>query len=132
MAILTTEPAPEPQPIDIEAWTVETATAAVAQVTIATPGDIPGATVNLQIPLDDVSTLAASGERPTSTAAAKEGGYYRRKEPIRRDSMKRRESLLKGNEGTRRRLRWENGSRPHAPALKPICHIPHTIPASSD
>ena len=31
------------------------------------------------------------------------------KEPLRRDSMKRREALLKGKEGSRRRQRWENG-----------------------
>jgi hypothetical protein len=31
------------------------------------------------------------------------------KEPMRRDSMKRREALLKGKEGSRRRQRWENG-----------------------
>ncbi|KAL5385593.1 hypothetical protein DPSP01_004706 [Paraphaeosphaeria sporulosa] len=119
MAILTTEPALEPQPIDIQAWTVETATAAISQVTIATPGDILGATVNLQIPLDDASTSAAPRERPTSTAAAKEGGYYKRKEPIRRDSLKRRESLLKGKEGTRRRLRWENDRLLNNPYVEP-------------
>jgi hypothetical protein len=34
---------------------------------------------------------------------------YRRGEPIRRDSLKRREALLKGKEGSRRRQRWENG-----------------------
>jgi hypothetical protein len=32
-----------------------------------------------------------------------------RKEPVKRDSMKRREALLKGKEGSRRRQRWENG-----------------------
>ncbi|KAJ4360432.1 uncharacterized protein N0V89_000994 [Didymosphaeria variabile] len=119
MAILTTDQPPQPQPIDIEAWTVETATAAISQVTITTPGDIPGATVNLQIPLDDVSTSASSGERPTSTAAAKEGGYYKRKEPIRRDSLKRREALLKGKEGSRRRLRWENDRLLNNPYAEP-------------
>ncbi|KAF9734777.1 hypothetical protein PMIN06_000756 [Paraphaeosphaeria minitans] len=137
MAILTTEPAPEPQPIDIQAWTVETATAAISQVTIATPGDLPGAIVNLQIPLDDVSTSAAPRERPSSTTAAKEGGYYKRKEPIRRDSLKRRESLLKGNEGTRRRLRWENDrllNNPHAEPPQPKdwevhpTHPVHNVP----
>lgn len=34
---------------------------------------------------------------------------YRRKDPIRRDSLKRRDALLKGKEGSRRRQRWENG-----------------------
>lgn len=118
MAILTTDPAPQPQPIDIEAWTVEAAAAAISSVTISTPGDSGAATVSLQIPLDDVSTSAAPGERPTSTTAAKEGGYYKRKEPIRRDSLKRREALLKGKEGSRRRMRWENGTGPSPPPLR--------------
>lgn len=129
MAILTTEGVPQPQPIDIEAWTIETATAAIGEITITTPGDVPGATVNLQIPLDDVSTLAASGQRPIPTAAAKEGGYYKRKEPVRRDSLKRREALLKGKEGSRRRLRWENGMRPDFAATgyaSPDLHLPTT------
>lgn len=33
-----------------------------------------------------------------------------RHEPLRRDSLKRREALAKGHEGSRRRQRWENGS----------------------
>ncbi|KAF1980151.1 hypothetical protein BU23DRAFT_576216 [Bimuria novae-zelandiae CBS 107.79] len=119
MAILTTDPAPQPQPIDIEAWTVEAATAAISSVTISTPGDNAGASVSLQIPLDDVSTSADPGERPTSTAAAKEGGYYKRKEPVRRDSLKRREALLKGKEGTRRRMRWENDRLLNNPYAEP-------------
>ena len=35
---------------------------------------------------------------------------YRRREPLRRDSLKRREALLMGKEGSRRRQRWENGT----------------------
>lgn len=34
---------------------------------------------------------------------------YRRREPVRPDNLKRREELLKGKEGSRRRQRWENG-----------------------
>jgi hypothetical protein len=108
MAIHSPEPA-APQgaaPIDIEAWT-EQATAALSTVTISAPGDAPvgTTTVSLQIPLDDVETRAA----PAPATAAKEGGLYKRKEPVRRDSLKRRDALLKGKEGSRRRLRWENG-----------------------
>ena len=33
-----------------------------------------------------------------------------RRPPSRRDSLKRREALLKGNEGSRQRRRWENGT----------------------
>lgn len=104
--------APAARPIDIEAWT-EQATVALASVVISTPGEAHGATVSLQIPLDEHAEA-----RPTPAAtAAKEGGsaaYYKRKEPLRRDSLKRREALLKGKEGSRRRQRWENGTcRPY-------------------
>jgi hypothetical protein len=42
---------------------------------------------------------------------------YKRSEPIRRDSQKRREAVLKGEKGSRRRQRWENDrllSNPYA------------------
>jgi hypothetical protein len=112
-----TDPAASQQAasIDIEAWT-EQATVALGTVTISTPGDAALGTtaVSLQIPLDDVETRAASTAHPApaaaaSAAAAKEGGLYKRKELVRRDSLKRREALLKGKEGSKRRLRWENG-----------------------
>jgi hypothetical protein len=95
-----------PQPIDIEAWT-EQATVALGSVSISTPGDaVQGTSVTLAIPLDEHDAPSAP---VGASAAAKEGGYYRRKEPLRRDSLKRREALLKGKEGSRRRQRWENG-----------------------
>jgi hypothetical protein len=111
MAIHPTEEAPQQptaaQPIDIEAWT-EQATAAISGLTISGAREAQGASVLLQIPLDDHPQ-----PRPTPAAtAAKEGGsavYYKHKEPLRRDSLKRREALLKGKEGSRRRQRWENG-----------------------
>lgn len=102
------------QPIDIQAWT-EQATVAISAMTISTPGDIQGAAVSLQIPLDEHSVA-----RPVPAAASANAGggasYYTRKEPLRRDSLKRREALLRGKEGSRRRQRWENGMRwPLAP-----------------
>lgn len=100
-----------PQPIDVEAWT-EQATAAMGAVAISMPGEAAGATtVTLAIPLDDHDSMGGGGPvQPVgASAAAKEGGYYKRKEPMRRDSMKRREALLKGKEGSRQRRRWENG-----------------------
>ncbi|KAF1830727.1 hypothetical protein BDW02DRAFT_572728 [Decorospora gaudefroyi] len=108
-----------PQPIDIEAWT-EQATVALGSVTISTPGTaVQGApSVTLAIPLDDDHDAPSGGAHPIgASAAAKEGGYYRRKEALRRDSLNRREALLKGKEGTRRRQRWENDrllNNPHA------------------
>ncbi|KAG9244680.1 R3H-associated N-terminal domain-containing protein [Calycina marina] len=72
------------------------------QVSLAievTPG------VTLQIPIDT----------PTKRA----DGYKAIKEPLRRDSMKRRDALLKGKEGSRRRQRWENDRLLHVPNAQP-------------
>lgn len=117
MAIHSTEAAPQgAQPIDIEAWT-EQATAAIGTMAITAPGDmahVTSATVSLEIPLDDDAPA-----RPSVTAAAKQGGDYKRKELVRRDSQKRREALLKGKEGSRRRMRWENDRLLNNPYAEP-------------
>ncbi|KAH7121178.1 R3H-associated N-terminal domain-containing protein [Dendryphion nanum] len=146
MAIFPTAEAPQSpqqaataQPIDIEAWT-EQATAALSSVAISIPGAaVQTSTVTLQIPLDE---LPASRAAPTTPAAKQGNGtsYYRRKEPLRRDSMKSRDALLKGKEGSRRRQRWENDrllSNPHAepPTAKdwevhptyPVQHVPYYL-----
>ncbi|KAK0622105.1 hypothetical protein DIS24_g11398 [Lasiodiplodia hormozganensis] len=132
MAIPTTPAAPRvsqppvPEaPIDIEAWTEEASEALGAihitppAARIAPPAAIRGTTVTLDIPLDDhVQPHAQSGENGQATAAqAVRTGYTRRQEPLRRDSLKRREALLKGKEGSRQRRRWENDrllNNPHA------------------
>ncbi|KAL1953122.1 hypothetical protein VTO42DRAFT_3581 [Malbranchea cinnamomea] len=44
---------------------------------------------------------------------------YRRREPIRRDSLRRREEVLKGREGSRRRQRWENDRLLNNPWAQP-------------
>ncbi|KAF1939949.1 hypothetical protein EJ02DRAFT_456402 [Clathrospora elynae] len=107
-----------PSPIDIEAWT-EQATVALGSVTLSVPGDdVHDTSVMLAIPLDEHDASAGTAHPVGASAAAKAGGYYRRKEPlVRRDSLKRREAMLKGNEGSRRRQRWENDrllNNPHA------------------
>lgn len=108
-----------PQPIDIEAWT-EQATVALSSVAISAPGDaLQGTSVTLAIPLDEHDAPAAARQPVGASAAAKEGGYYRRKEPLRRDSLKRREALLKGKEGSRRRQRWENDRLLNNPYAEP-------------
>jgi hypothetical protein len=119
MAVIDELPqqAAAPQPIDIEAWT-EQATAALGSVTITAPGEVTRATaVTLAIPLDDDALASGGPVQPVgAAAAAKEGGLYKRKAPVRRDSMNRREALLKGKEGSRQRRRWENGTlRPPSP-----------------
>ncbi|KAF2125001.1 hypothetical protein P153DRAFT_301088 [Dothidotthia symphoricarpi CBS 119687] len=124
MAIGETPSSPQqaapPQPIDIEAWT-EQATAALSSVTIATPGGevVAGTSVTLAIPLDEHDAPPARARPAGAATAAKEGSYFPRKEPVRRDSLKRREALLKGNEGSRRRQRWENDHLVNNPYAEP-------------
>ncbi|KAL2379323.1 hypothetical protein RJZ90_005369 [Blastomyces dermatitidis] len=77
---------------------------------------VPGTSVSLAIPLDDEHHPPTS--LPLRVRTATNGGdtsgdvvssvTYRRREPLRRDSLKRRDALLKGKEGSRRRQRWEN------------------------
>jgi len=143
MAVIDELPqqAAAPQPIDIETWT-EQATAAMGSVTISAPGEVVGATaVTLAIPLDDDALATGGAVQPVgAAAAAKEGGLYRRKAPLRRDSMDRREALLKGKEGSRQRRRWENDrllNNPHAEPPTPrdwevhpthrVKHVPYYL-----
>ena len=79
-----------PSTVKIEAWTVS----ALQSLKISSSARGTGAT--LSIPLD-------------SDGTPKLPALKSRKEPLKRDSQKRREALLKGKEGSRRRQRWENG-----------------------
>jgi len=90
-----------PQPVDIEAWTEE-ATQSLAAVALSTAPVPRGTLVTLAIDLDEKPTARHEEDGPSV--------YRPRREPMRRDSLKRREALLKGKEGSRRRTRWENGS----------------------
>jgi len=98
MAIYSAVPPPSQQSgaaagtasgVDIEAWTVS----ALKSLSVSTAA--VGTGVTLSIPLD-----ASHEELPKPTL---------RHKLLRRDSQKRREALLKGKEGSRRRQRWENG-----------------------
>lgn len=86
--------------IDIDAWTVS----ALQSLSISPVAR--GTGTPLTIPLDEEAkkrnvTFDKEGEKkPVETP---------RRPPSRRDSMKRREALLKGKEGSRQRRRWENG-----------------------
>lgn len=98
------------QPINIEAWT-EQAAESLNAISLSSTGGVRGTSVSLAIPLDEQAaakrTVAVEegSHVPDDTAA-----YRPRREPLRRDSLRRREALLKGKEGSRRRQRWENGS----------------------
>ncbi|KAK8167785.1 R3H-associated N-terminal domain-containing protein [Phyllosticta citrichinensis] len=118
--------------IDVEAWTEE-ATRALASVNISTAPQptIRGTSVTLDIPLDD--HVLPQPETTEATASKfVHSAYTRRKEPLRRDSLKRREALLKGKEGSRQRRRWENDrlwNNPHAqPPLPSDWEIRPTYP----
>ena len=94
--------------VNVEAWT-EQATAALNTVQISGPA-IQGTSARLTIPLEGQNATA-----PVNALVRDENdqqSYQPRREPMRRDSLKRREALLKGKEGSRRRQRWENGISP--------------------
>ncbi|KAI1750973.1 hypothetical protein F4782DRAFT_230058 [Xylaria castorea] len=123
--------------VDIEAWTVSALQSlSVSSVTLGTGSP-------LTIPLDETK---AKKEKPPVTIydpRAESGAITPPPRPrSRRDSMKRREALLKGNEGSRQRRRWENDRLLHVPnaippepqdyaprPTHPVHHIPYAIAA---
>lgn len=90
-------------PVNIEQWTEQAASSLNASYPIS-PNGVRGTSVSLAIGLDEKPAMKQDLTDNASSA------YRPRREPLRRDSMKRREALLKGKEGSRRRTRWENGS----------------------
>lgn len=98
--------------VDIDAWTVS----ALQSLSIS-PRAVVGTANPLSIPLDDNDARreAATGStrmklrHVTIDVDAAGEPQPPRKLPRRRDSMDRREALLKGKEGSRQRRRWENG-----------------------
>ncbi|KAF2145285.1 uncharacterized protein K452DRAFT_137461 [Aplosporella prunicola CBS 121167] len=127
------QPAAQDAGIDIDAWHDE-AVQAMTAVTISAPSPVRGTTVKLDIPLDD-HVLPRGEEADRTAGQAVRSGYIKRKEPLRRDSLKRREALLKGKEGSRRRQRWENDrllSNPYAqPPLPADWEIRPTYPVQA-
>lgn len=103
--------------VNIEAWTESTIGALEGlQVTSPTPAilstsprNVRGTAVALDIPLDAETPSRRDAAAIEGPYDASRQEYARRREPLRRDSMKRREALLKGKEGSRRRQKWENG-----------------------
>lgn len=92
--------------MNVEAWTEE-ATQALSAISIASPQTLRGTTAPLAIPLDEPKDKAIASDNATNTQDA--SSARPRREPLRRDSLNRREALLKGKEGSRQRRRWENG-----------------------
>ena len=99
-----------PLSTNIEAWT-EQVTQSIGSVSLVSPGTVSGTSVSLAIDLDEPTHQRRDeAARNTHHADDVSSGYRPRRDPLRRDSLKRREALLKGKEGSRRRTRWENGS----------------------
>jgi hypothetical protein len=105
--------------VDIEAWTIE----ALQSLNVSPVARGTGA--QLSIPLDetDAKIKKASVSIYDPRRAGCGGGITPPPRPSsRRDSLRRREALLKGNEGSRQRRRWENGKP--LPPLPPSLRSP--------
>jgi len=127
--VAAAQPHPNTEPsVDVEAWT-EQATQALQAVAISGPSVEParGISASLTIPLDSHSATPqrhvrmVDGEKNEEAEDTLRGpsSSYRRREPLRRDSLKRREALLKGKEGSRQRRRWENDRLLNNPWAQP-------------
>ncbi|KAI1107962.1 R3H-associated N-terminal domain-containing protein [Jackrogersella minutella] len=112
-ASISSEPTANPVSggLDIEAWTLS----ALESLSISPVAR--GTGTPLSIPLDEESKKASvtiKDPRSKSTAITPPP------RPLsRRDSQRRREALLKGNEGSRQRRRWENDRLMHVPNVQP-------------
>lgn len=131
-------------PIDIEAWTIAALEALSVSPTAAGTTGRP-----LGIPLDEhtgqpatarVTIATADGAHPTADAIAPP-----RRPPSRRDSMRRRELLLKGKEGSRQRRRYDMKRLTDVPNVEPpeprdweprpvypVHHVPYHVAAFWD
>lgn len=95
--------------IDIDAWTIS------ALQSLSVSPIARGTGTPLSIPIDDHVRPPATGETKAEIRTVKlNNGADKpatpgRSTPFQRDSMARREALLKGKEGSRQRRRWENG-----------------------
>ena len=98
--------------IDIDAWTIS------ALQSLSVSPVARGTGTPLAIPIDN-DTAAKTKQSRNAVAFTESAGASAdslpRRPPSRRDSMKRRDELLKGKEGSRQRRRWENGK------LLPCC-----------
>lgn len=95
------QPAQPPRPVEVKAWANDAAEA--LRTVHVTP--MRGTSVTIAIPLDE-ETVSPPRVKKTPRAQVDESEEATLR---RRDSLKRREALLKGKEGSRRRQRWENG-----------------------
>ncbi|QDS69777.1 hypothetical protein FKW77_010309 [Venturia effusa] len=115
--------------IDVASWTQE------ALKSLDLNASVRGTSVALAIPLDDASE--AEGQPGISAGEAVRAGHVLRRKSSNRDSLRHRETLLKGKEGSRQRRRWENDrllGNPHAQPPQPSdwqirpTHPVHSVP----
>ncbi|KAI9821158.1 MAG: hypothetical protein M1827_003892 [Pycnora praestabilis] len=109
--------------IPIEAWTEQTTEALHAMIVSSPEKTNAGNDLrSLSIPLDE-PPFREGGKVPIllceGVTQPKESGFVKKRDPVRRDSLKRREALLKGKEGSRRRQRWENDHLLNNPYAQP-------------
>ncbi|RYP91090.1 hypothetical protein DL770_002794 [Monosporascus sp. CRB-9-2] len=124
--------------IDIETWTLS----ALQSLSVSPAARGTGAP--LAIPIDESAakkpSVTIQDPRAKSTAITPPP-----RPPSRRDSLRRREALLKGKEGSRQRRRWENDRLLHVPNAQPpepkdyeprpthpVVHVPYQVAAAWD
>jgi hypothetical protein len=76
--------------------------AAMANVSVSSPATTPAMRSSPAVRI--ATATASSGPKPSTLTPD-----YPARKLVRRDSLDRREALLKGKEGSRQRRRWENG-----------------------
>ncbi|KAM4060461.1 uv-damaged dna-binding protein [Hirsutella rhossiliensis] len=102
---------PTQGPFDVDAWTVS------ALQSLSVSPVARGTGTPLAIPIDQHPS--PKREKPTVTLPDADGHESPRRPPSRRDSQRRRESVLKGSEGSRQRRRWENDHLVGVPNVQP-------------
>lgn len=90
-------------PVDIEAWTISALES--LSVSPITRGTGTPLAINIDEQVKKAAVTVAADAPPVQQTPI-------RRPLSRRDSQKKRDALLKGNEGTRQRRRWENGLSP--------------------
>ncbi|KAF2673449.1 hypothetical protein BT63DRAFT_421599 [Microthyrium microscopicum] len=107
--------------VDVEAWNSSTLKA-LNGLSLAPTRPIRGASVSLAISLDDSApapVIKADDSDDEGAEQATTGYPPLRRKTSRRDSMRRRDELLKGKEGSRRRQKWENDHLLGNPHVQP-------------
>lgn len=101
---------PRNQASSVEAW-AEQVTLSLIAGSLSAPQSSRDNVASLAIPIDDHPRLKpADTVENVPHTTSRHSAPRSRHEPLRRDSLKRRDALAKGHEGSRRRQRWENGS----------------------